>query len=385
MVRKTNKRGRTISKKSMKWYQRGALAFVALSSILLITVLYLAISKATIRIVPKPQSITAIFQMRIIDTPLQVGDVTGFVREERLVRSKTFTLPSEGAEPIEDRATGSVTIFNDSPIPQQLVATTRLLSEDDILFRLDEATNVPANGSVNVQVTADQPGISGEIDSSRFTIPGLREPRQQEVYAQSSSPMTGGIRYIRPLRQSDIESAKDSWKKDLKSEFMDKWREEIPSSFDRSEIFIDLDNVRVDSEIGEEIGVFTLNADIKISAIFYPDEAIIQFAEAALVEATGQGLKLISKGKDSIRLNLLEINSVENTARLSGEIDGRVIIDQSNQILQKNRFTQLSESEVIEMLNTPDLIETVNVDFTPFWLKRLPRLPDHINIQILSE
>jgi hypothetical protein len=383
VARSVQKKVKT-SKKSMRWYQRGAMAFVFLSSALLLTVLYLAISKSTITIVAKPQTITSAFQMRIIDTPTLVGDVTGFVREERFTRTKTLTLSGEGSQPIEAKATGFVTLINDSGIPQSLVATTRLLSANNTLFRLNEAVTVPANGTVQAKVSADIPGKSGEVGPTRFTIPGLREPRQLEVYARSESAMTGGVRYIRSLRESDLESAKETLISEIRTEFANKWRSEIPTAFDSQTVNVNLENVNFDKRIGEEVDILTITANVSVVGLYYPSLAIRQFAENALIESTGDGLRLITVNTDNVRLNVLEINTAENTARINGEINGRVIIDSSNQLLEKKRFIQLSESEIIDLLKVPDLIESANVQFVPFWLKRAPRLTDHITIQILE-
>lgn len=252
MAIKTTKKKKITSRKSMKWYQRGAMTFVVLSLMLLITVLYLAISKSTIIVVAKPQTITAPFSMRIIDQPVQAGDVTGFVRQESFEINRSFTLPSEGSSPINARATGTVTLINDSNIPQQLVATTRLLSSDNILFRLDEGITVPANGSINARVTADEEGPASEIGPDRFTIPGLRDARQLEVYATSNSPMAGGIRYVRILNQDDIDSARITLENDLIKEYSEQWQQEIPDSFDYEEIFVDISGFQVEENI--EIG-----------------------------------------------------------------------------------------------------------------------------------
>jgi type IV pilus assembly protein PilM len=105
-------------------------------------------------------------------------------------------------------ATGIVTLYNTSQTAQSLVATTRLISETGVLFRLTDPVTVPANGSVDAAVYADQPGASGNIPTSRFTIPGLPSARQEEVYAESSESMTGGVETVGVLGEADVAQAK---------------------------------------------------------------------------------------------------------------------------------------------------------------------------------
>lgn len=103
-------------------------------------------------------------------------------------------------------ATGTVTLVNETGAAQPLVATTRLLSEGGVLFRLRDRVTVPAGGTVEAAVYADQPGPSGDIGPSRFTIPGLSPALQASIYARSSSPMTGGVVYDgEPFTEAELD------------------------------------------------------------------------------------------------------------------------------------------------------------------------------------
>jgi len=51
-------------------------------------------------------------------------------------------------------------------------------------------------------------------------------------------------------------------------------------------------------------------------------------------------------------------------------------------LLDKKRFVGKSTASVITDLQSYDLITSVNISVTPFWLKRLPSLPDHIYVQV---
>ena len=91
---------------------------------------------------------------------------------------------------VAGRAGGMVTIINTTSRAQPLVATTRLLSSNGILFRITKSVVVPARGQVRVAAAADAIGAAGDIEPTRWTIPGLSRVLQQLIYAESRSAMT---------------------------------------------------------------------------------------------------------------------------------------------------------------------------------------------------
>lgn len=135
-------------------------------------------------------------QMNLRSTPIEI-EVTA---------SRTFT--HEGTE-APGKAGGIVELINESTSGQTLVATTRLLSEKDVLFRLVDRVFIPAGGRLSARVEADQEGPEGDIAPSRFIIPGLSPAAQQVIYAESSEAMTGGIRFEgTPLTQEEYDEAR---------------------------------------------------------------------------------------------------------------------------------------------------------------------------------
>src|SRR3989339_722163 len=138
MVRSTHREsagGKPLSR-SLKIYQRIAVAFVFATFFLLVAVLYLSISRATITITPTPKIVSIDADVQVVAAPSEAGELSGIVLNERLSASKIYVLPSEGASAVEAKAGGTVTLINETNTDQPLVATTRLLSEEGVLFRI---------------------------------------------------------------------------------------------------------------------------------------------------------------------------------------------------------------------------------------------------------
>ncbi len=120
------------------------------------------------------------------------------------------------------KAQGTITIVNTySSAPQPLVATTRFLAENGVLFRLVHPVTVPGTtqqdgatvpGKIDALVVADKAGEEGNIEPTKFSIPGFAgTPKETKIFATSKDAMSGGNtkgRGIQIITQKDIDDAK---------------------------------------------------------------------------------------------------------------------------------------------------------------------------------
>lgn len=138
----------------------------------------------------------------------------------------TQTFPATGKGPAPGTggiAIGTLKLINKTSQPMSLIVKTRCLSKDGVLFRLKGPATIPANGSVEAEVYADQPGPSGDIGPTTFTIPGLSADVQKVVYAESSGRMSGGGsgETAKAVTADDVSKAKTVLADRLKAEAMD--------------------------------------------------------------------------------------------------------------------------------------------------------------------
>ena len=147
-------------------------------------------------------------------------EIKGRFLENELLESKIFLAIGEGEK--EAKAKGEVILINDFYDRNQiLVEETRLLSSENILFRLVQRVEIPARGKIKVRVAADEIGEQGNIGPSRFTLPGLLPASQEKVYAESSEAITGGKIKIKIVLAEDIEKAGTQFKTELSSKNLD--------------------------------------------------------------------------------------------------------------------------------------------------------------------
>lgn len=369
---------------SVRLYHRISLLFVGVSFLLLLLVLYLSVSKATVYITPIPQTVSVQFPIHLVKGVTGKDEMDGLVFENKVTRSKTFTLPQEGAEPVEAKATGTVTLINESGSAQDLIGNTRLLSTEGVLFRLDKAVTVAAHAQLDVIVSADKTGQAGEIAPSQFTIPGLQPNRQKEVYAVSVDKMAGGVRYVRALRQEDIDSAMAELKTQLATEAQADWEKTLveAKNFDGYYSNVNITKSATDIALGTPTGVFTLTVDATVNGISYPSADFKKYAEGQIIGAVQVGEKLAVVNYDAAQLSVGTIDSVRGEAQLLVKLDGLAVIDISHQSLQTDRLVNKTVADVEATVANPELIKEVKVRFIPAWLKRMPTLPDHIEVKV---
>jgi hypothetical protein len=367
--------------RSLKIYQKIAIAFVILSFILLLFVLYLSVSSAVINITPVPQVVSTNVTVDVVPSATLEGQISGYVVNKIFTQSDVYYLPEQGSTPVEEKAGGIVTLINETTNNQPLIATTRLLSEEGVLFKIDESVTVPANGQIDVVAHADEPGLNGEIGPTQFTIPGLAQSLQDKIYAVSVDKMQGGISYIRILQESDLNDAQtvltDKILESAKAEF----EQQIDTTvFNGSKYSIEVVERVADYQPGEEVGSFTISLTLNVTGVFFDLKAIEDYAKADLQTRISENYNLDSISEDGVQIEVKSADNEKQSATLGVYIDGMAVISESSDVLDKDRLIGRSPSEVITILEASELIDKVSVEFTPFWLKRVPTLKDHIKI-----
>ena len=375
--------GRKPLSRSLRMYQHIAVAFVVITFLLLLCVLYLSVSRATIHIVADPKVIDVEAEIEVVTEPLEDEQVAGVVVETSLEQQRVFTLPSEGATPVEDKASGYVTLINESAKDQPLVATTRLISQDGVLFRLQNYVVVPAQGQIEALVRADVVGQGGEIGASKFIVPGLNATQQTQIYGVSVAAMTGGVQYVRVLTQADIDGAIAS----LSEEMLAKAKQALSTGVERTALDGESYSVTTvsqttDAVVGAEVGSFSLTLTQKITAVYYPKVEVQNYAEGLLAKQIPDGFRVSLINYPTMRTEVEGLDASNGEATLSVYLDGLSVISDDAQTLNKDRFVGRAPHEVLTLLRASEAIRDVSVSFTPFWLKRVPTLQDHIKIII---
>lgn len=153
----------------------------------------------------EPQAASQMIRLSLFGAAEGTGETKSvpvrYISEEKTVR---LTRPATGKDlGNAAKASGMITIVNNhSDAAQSLVATTRFETADGKLYRLVEGVTVPGvkeeggkkvPGKADARVIADATGMSFNIASGSFKIPGFKgSPKYDSITAEVKSAFIGG-------------------------------------------------------------------------------------------------------------------------------------------------------------------------------------------------
>ncbi len=372
--------------RSLRMYQRIALAFVGLTFLMLFVVLYLSVSRANITVFAKPTSVSTTATLEVVTQPLSDGQIAGFVAKKTLTRERYFSLPQEGARAIEGKSTGTVVVKNTTNSPQPLVATTRFLAQNGVLFRLKDNVTVPAQGEISVIVVADVAGSSGDIAATTFTIPGLATSLQSLIYGVSQEAFHGGVQYVRTLSEQDVHDATLALREEILAAGKQELQQGVSAELVNQGTY-DIHEVSstTDVALGSEAGGFTLSMTADVTGVFYDTNLVGSYAKSLLQKRIPEGFLLERLSDQGVQTSIASVDTQKGEAELSVYLEGEALISEDAPTLAKERFIGRAPHEVFTLLRSSDAVADVAITFTPFWLQRVPTLEDHISIEIKEQ
>lgn len=367
--------GDTAVKQPVRFYKFIALSFLFITIVLFGAILFMSSKRAEITVTAKSSPIEASFSVTVgaSDSP-----ISGKVAKATVPVELSFT--PEGGKETPAQAQGSVVIKNDSSRDQPLVATTRLLSADGVLFRLRKGLTAPAGGSVEASVYADEVGAGGNIGPAHFTIPGLNPARQQEVYADSASQMDGGVRNVGLVTQSDVARAEKVVFDEAKQKAAEQFAKDYPVLAMR--LVVASQNLVSSAAPGDEAAEFTVSGDVEVVGVVYSQEELLAHARAALERQVVGESEVLQFVASEPAVSIASFDPAAGSAVLNVIGSGRVSLDANSPALEKSSFFGKDESDVRRYALSLGNVEGVRVSFRPFWNRSVPHVPDHVVVVV---
>lgn len=368
-----------------KIYGRIAFSFIALTLILAAAVLYFGLAKLTIVIIPAQEKITDSSVVEIISrtggAELAPGQIYGVVKQVPVEQSREFS--AGGKEILGQEVVGKVTIINNYIKNQPLVATTRLLSSDNKLFRLKNTVNVPASGRVETEVYADTAEPAMAVGPGKLTIPGLWAGLQDKIYAESQEPMkySQKIKYF--IEQGDIDQAVKELKNDLLANAKNKVKEAYR---DYTQSIFTVDNSSISQEVSGKVGEtkekFSLKMKIMVTVVAFNDDEIYNQVKVKLAAALADDKEIFKFNKKDMSYALESFSLSQASAVVKVDSTAQATLKDSTKIIKKNNLAGLRFEELRAYLNGLPEVAGYQIKFFPSFVKKAPDLVDRIKIEI---
>lgn len=361
----------------VRFYKIVAMTFLFLTVILLGVIIFMSSKRATIVIESKATPVD-IADSVLIGKGNISGSLKGNVVAKELALTQEF-YPT-GTREEAAKAEGIVTLHNDSKISQPLVATTRLLTSDNVLFRLKEKAVVPAGGTVDVAVVADLEGAGGNIGPANFTIPGLAANRQKEVYGTSAAAMAGGVRQFGVLSADDINKAKEQ----VKGALQKQGENELSSdNMELTSVFsLKNESYEVNAKEGDEVSSFSVTGKGEVVGVFYSSEELKVMADKFLARRAVDDVEIIEPSKNPPTVVVEDYDLNKGTATIQIFHNGVTLLNPESKQLDKAMFFGKSKDEVRRYLLKLDHVRSVEIKFSPAWIRTVPYVGDHVDVVV---
>ncbi len=373
--------GNSISGGKVFYYRKMILRFSFLTIILLLAVAYFSLTKLNVITYTDKEVINDNLNFYAYSNDGQVNlerAVKASINRVELDVSETFNSSEEKS--LGGEIVGKVKIINEYSKNQPLVATTRLLSSDDKLFRLKNTVNVPAGGSVEVEIYADEPSQELAIAPSKFSIPGLWAGLQDKIYAESYESFELKKEVKKSISQKDIDDATNL----LKEKLMVKAQEQVgdKNNLSQKNIFsVDSDGAQIEfsNKAGEEVDTFdgSIKAVVNIITIS-PDDVIKIVKQKLAILDFDQNLSEVDT--DSLEYSLISFNSSKSLAEVKVDFSAKTTSGGEDGLINKKHLVNLNEKQIRAYLDGLDNVKSYELGFWPNFVKRAPMLTNRINV-----
>ena len=356
--------------------------FLVLTVLAIFIVIHFAVSKVTIKIYANLANKTDAVLVEMM--PETSPDITA---ESLLGKIITVEFETELSSPStiktveSDKAGGYVTIHNNYSKSQPLVATTRLLTPDNKLYRIQNGVTVPAGGNVEVWAEADEAGDQFIIDATNMIIPGLWEGLHELIYAEAKDGMslTSLPKYV--ATQQDLDTTQQKLTIQAETEALNLINASLPEKLviNKDRLFLkftELDSTNIGSTSEE---IYLKQAVTAYGLVFSEEDLQNRAQEKFINELTSQE-KIVKFLPSDFSYEILEINTETEKAVLDVTMTAVISTNEKMAQIDKEKLIGLDKANIETYLQSIG-VEQTEIKFFPVWLRKVPKIQDHIIIE----
>ena len=373
--------------RTMKWLLTG---FGGIATIAVLLSIFFILPKATIIVSPVAEKTNEEFEISAL-----LGDNQGNIKGElvEISKQKSKTIETTGTKNIGEKAKGNINLtdtgYNSRPNTTTLVAGTRFVSPDGLVFKSTANVTIPGfetvagntkpGSTVSVPVEASEPGEKYNISASNFSIPALST---KLILASSSSAMAGGsTRVAKVVAKNDIENLKNQ----LSEEMLTEAKEEIGKKTKdkmvlEAAIKEDVIKEEFSAQEAQEAQELTLNTDKNYWLIVFSEKDVKNEIEGRVTTGLDDNKELVKDRFDDLEYKIIDQNKDNGlifSVSASVYIIEKLELDQS-----KYDIAGKDKNEAIEYFKGKEKVLDAKVEFWPFWVNKIPLNRSRIFIEI---
>lgn len=370
---------------------------VVLALIIIVLLFTVVLPQANIVVYARTQAVSRDLEISVDKSASSVDSqnliIPGQIFDQDEQINKSFN--ATGQINVGQKARGSVQIYNFTGRILRLNSATTFLTVGNKVYhfvndvsdikptRTFNKTDVdPASLGQPVPIIADQPGEDYNVSGgTRFEIHNqVLGTVPQFLFAKNQNPTDGGnSRFVTVVSQDDVNNAQ----KALNSEIGDSTKAQLLNSRNLtladSGLNVQIKNVAFDKNPGDQTLSFTGTISAHVTGLAFNADALKKMVEQRISSTLPQGQYLTSKN-ENISEVFRSIDYAQGKGLLDVHFDGLAAanIDTKGVASQINGKNALELKEYL--LSNPN-IDGVDINFKPFWVKRVPSLSGRVYVQ----
>ena len=296
--------------------------------------------------------------------------------------------------PVEEKAQGTIRVYNKSSRNISLVENTRFLSSSEPTRQFHATTKiaVPAGGYADIPVIASEVGEEYNIEPCIFSVPGLRNysPPQlyYDIYGKSFSKMEGGRKEtVAKITKGSLDIAQKELLTVARQQIISVLQGEAGEGYKIFGDSIELELIEgspLNVQEGQEVDKFGYRINVKATALMAKTNNLLEFGKAYLIANIPSNKKSIDKSLDTIFLSESGgiLTGLEAKLKVSAQIYP-TIDEESLREIVKGR----SKSEIARYATAicPELARQPKIIFNPFWARKASLNANQVKISIILE
>ena len=309
--------------------------------------------------------------------------------KKELAKEVSVEFSATGKKNVGEKATG-VVVFSNSSSSSVTISAGTILKNSGLSYTLNSSVTVPGAtlgwgcpgykcpGSASGSITASEGGAQYNAATGSMSI------SVDDISASLRSATSGGTdKTATVVTASDIESAKSK----LSEKKIDGLKGQLLSSFGDSAAVITESYVENRSDPsssvavdGEATGAVTLKSTITASALAIDKNELKNFVEAKLKEEISgkKSQRIYDNGVSKVAFS--QFSRAHNTQTVRLTTNGKVGPD-IKEANVKDQAKGKSYGEVQSAIESIEGVEDVDVKFSPFWVKSVPKDINKINVE----
>ena len=157
-----------------------------------------------------------------------------------------------------------------------------------------------------------------------------------------------------------------------------------PETFMDGGQWVNITSQEVEPKEGSDAATFTVTIKATVAFVVGNETDLLEIAQKELYSTTSLGYELSSSDEGSFKYTIENFDAAQKSAQIRVTLSGVRRISTNNPLLDPSNFVGQKPDAVKEQLEADPGIESVEIKLRPFWLRRIPRLVDHIYVQFAS-